>query len=78
MSSDSHYVAERAFAQRLDDLYYKGVYCPMPTLMYVRLDSCFATSRVPGVLAIGLCTERCSLLAQKQGDGMEIDHLALC
>ncbi len=34
MSSNSHYVAERAFRQRLDGLHYKVVYCPDPDRWY--------------------------------------------
>src|SRR6266567_5972768 len=57
MSSHSHYVAERAFKQRLDGLHYKGVYCPMACLMHVCFDSCPLASGVPVVFSIHLWRE---------------------
>ena len=50
----------------------------MPGLVDVRLDPCFATGSIPGMLAVRFCAERRSLQAQKQGDGMQINYFALC
>src|SRR6266567_5454730 len=55
MSSNSHYVAERAFRQRLDGLHYKVVYCPMARLVNIHVDlSCRA-----GFLPV-VCSKRCN------------------
>jgi hypothetical protein len=62
MSSDSHYVAERSFAQRLDDLYYKGVYCPMAKRVDVQVNLEHVAEFVPvffeGVVIVGIATAR--------------------
>src|SRR5260370_1031710 len=51
---------------------------PMPGLVNVRLDPCFAAGSIPGILAVRFCAERRSLSAQKQGDALEVDRFALC
>src|SRR5258708_37215206 len=76
MSSNSHYVAERAFRQCLDRLHYKVVYYPVPGLMDVCLDPCCLTGPIPVVFSVDLWGELCSLAAQKQGDGRQVDLTA--
>src|SRR5258708_5542 len=61
MSSDSHYVAERAFRQCLDDLHYKVVYCPVARLMDIGFNACHSTGWIPVVLSILLWRQLCSL-----------------
>src|SRR5258708_8196835 len=60
MSSDSHYVAERAFRQCLDGLHYKGVYCPVAQPVDVEVDPDRAAKSVPvgleGFVAVGVPT----------------------
>src|SRR5258708_7896377 len=60
MSSDSHYVAERAFRQCLDGLHYKGVYCPVAQPVDVEVDPDRAAKSVPvgleGFVAVGFPT----------------------
>src|SRR5260370_31375805 len=74
MSSNSHYVAERAFRQRLDGLHYKVVYCPVPGLMDIGLNADHSARRIPVVLAICLWCELSSLGRQKQGNRLQV-HL---
>src|SRR5260370_40760825 len=78
MSSNSHYVAERAFRQCLDSLHYKVVYYPVACLMDIGLNACRSAGRIPVVFAILLRGELRSLTSQKQWDGSEIDVLLLC
>src|SRR5260221_1624629 len=65
MSSDSHYVAERAFRQCLDGLHYKGVYCPMPRLMHVGIDPRRLTGRIPVMSSVSFWGEVRSLTTQQ-------------
>src|SRR5690348_5077005 len=46
----------------------------MTCLMNVSVNVSRLAGRIPTVLSIGLSRERCALFAQKEGDGVEVDH----
>src|SRR6266536_6567497 len=72
MSSDSHYVAERASRQWSSYLYFKGVYCPVPGLMHICLDPHRLTGPIPVVFSVGFWGEVRCLATQKQGNGGQV------
>src|SRR5260221_9868021 len=62
MSSDSHYVAERAFRQCLDGLHYKGVYCPVAQPVNIQVNTDGLAQPFPmgneGIISIGFPPRR--------------------